>query len=560
MRLVHPARVIQKLRQRRVGGGELVIMDLQSARIVEASRPEVARAHQRHVADAAPGCGRRRVVERLREIARYAAQEVGVVVVLPAHPLVVVQLLGQVDLVTGGAELGAAMQVLQERLLVERRLALHQLPVHPSQDRVVAEREGVVQGFLDREVGVAAGRIDVGDRVAGRAGDAGAREGVLANVVVGVVEPGALEGPREERYRVVAARAPAGGLHVAIALHADVPGLAHREQVRRVAERAEAMGAVVPLLVGVAVALPAIGIHHQRSGRNEIAGGGARQRRGVILRSGRGSLLIPVPRVLRLDQQHDTGKRRRERSPSPSELPVDPLAGQTVQHVEPRQRKRRYHVHPVGAVAQHRILQVEEAEAGQRDSRQQQHERRGKERDPGADRAPVGSLPRIAEMQGTEDEYRNDDQEPEHQVQQKHDLVEVVLQRLAGPPFEPGDRAQVDRVDGEQREQREDGEQEPSEPRSDGRNVADPGAIGRTCRDGVLRSHPACSSLFDCRDPDPDPHRLAAGSKPRVVLVVEPVATRAILSRHRQRADRIAVAGVQIHVLGPPVRLENEAP
>ena len=101
VRLVHPAGVIQQLRQGRVGSGELVIMNLEDARAVEAASPEVARAHQRHVAGAAPVRGRRRVVKRLREIARHAAQEVRVVVVLPAHPLVVVQLLGQVDLVAG---------------------------------------------------------------------------------------------------------------------------------------------------------------------------------------------------------------------------------------------------------------------------------------------------------------------------------------------------------------------------------------------------------------------------------------------------------------------------
>ena len=168
------------------------------------------------------------------------------------------------------------MKVLQERLLVERRLALDQLTIHPFQDRVVAECEGVVQRLLDREVGVATGRIDIRDRVAGRAGDAGPRQGIPADLVVGVVEPVALESPGEERHGIVAARAPAGGVDVAVAPHGDVPGLAHREQVRRVAERADAMGAVVPLLVGVFVTFPAIGIHHQRPGGNEMAGRGAR--------------------------------------------------------------------------------------------------------------------------------------------------------------------------------------------------------------------------------------------------------------------------------------------
>src|SRR6266446_1691990 len=94
------------------------------------------------------------------------------------------------------------MKVLQKRLLVKRRLALDQLAVHPFQDRFVAEGEGVVQRLLDREVGVAAGRIDIRDRMAGRAGDASPCQGILADVVVGVVEPVALESPGEKRHRV----------------------------------------------------------------------------------------------------------------------------------------------------------------------------------------------------------------------------------------------------------------------------------------------------------------------------------------------------------------------
>ena len=213
-------------------------------------------------------------------------------------------------------------------------------------------------------------------------------------------------------------------------------------------------------------------------------------------------------------------------------------------------------MHPVGAVAQRRVLQVEQAEAGQRDSREQQHERGGKQRDAGADRAAVGTLPRIAEMQRAEHDDRDDDQESEHQVQQEHDLVEVVLQRLAGPPFEPRDRAQVHRVDGEQREQREDAQHKLSQPGSDGWNVADPGTTGGARLGRVLQSHLPAPPSPSAQIPD----RLPPGCEARVVLVVEPVATRGILSAHRKRSDRVAVAGVQIHVLGPSVRLEHEPP
>ena len=70
--------------------------------------PKSADAEQRHVAAVAVGLGLRRVVEAGDAVPGDAAQQKRVVVVLPAQPLVVVQLLRQVHLVAGAAELGAS--------------------------------------------------------------------------------------------------------------------------------------------------------------------------------------------------------------------------------------------------------------------------------------------------------------------------------------------------------------------------------------------------------------------------------------------------------------------
>ena len=120
-------------------------------------------------------------------MARYAGEEVRVVVVLAAQELVVVQFLGQVDLVAGAAELGGRVQRLEEGPFVQFGLRLDQLMVDELEERGVAEGERVVLGLLDRVVGVAAGTVDVGDRVAGGAGDAGVR-GRLLDVELRVVE------------------------------------------------------------------------------------------------------------------------------------------------------------------------------------------------------------------------------------------------------------------------------------------------------------------------------------------------------------------------------------
>ena len=168
---------------------------------------------------------------------------------------------------------------------MERRFAFDELTVDPLQKRVGAECKRVVQGFLEREISISAGRVDVGDRVARRAGDARPRHRIVAEIVAGIVESSALECPGKERCRIVAARAPARGVNVAVSLHAHPARLPDREQIRWIAERAEAMSAVIPFLVDILMALLTIGIHHQGFRRNEIARGGTRQRRKVVLLS-----------------------------------------------------------------------------------------------------------------------------------------------------------------------------------------------------------------------------------------------------------------------------------
>ena len=139
-----------------------MVVDAQLGGAGEQLGAEIARRLERHVAAAAIRLGLRRVVEAARAVPRNAAQQERIVMVLAAEEfLVVVQRQRQVHLVAGRAELGRAVKVLQERLLVERRLGLDELIVDPLQQRVVAERERVVQRLFDRVVGVAARAVDV---------------------------------------------------------------------------------------------------------------------------------------------------------------------------------------------------------------------------------------------------------------------------------------------------------------------------------------------------------------------------------------------------------------
>ena len=67
-------------------------------------------------------------------MAGHAAEQVGVVMVLPAEEfLVVVDRVRNAHLVAGGAELRRLVERLQVRLLVQLWLRLHELVVHPLQ-------------------------------------------------------------------------------------------------------------------------------------------------------------------------------------------------------------------------------------------------------------------------------------------------------------------------------------------------------------------------------------------------------------------------------------------
>ena len=179
---------------------------------------EIRRGLERHVAFGAIGLGLVGIIERPGIHPRHAREQVRIVVVLAAQELlVVVHRVGDAHLVTGGAELGRLVEGLEEGLLVELRLALHQLLVDEIGQRVGGrEGEGVMHRFLDGVVAVADGALvgafQVRDGVTSHAGDARLRGRVVHHVEVGIIE-----GPGEEWHRVMAAGAPAGSLHRSVA-------------------------------------------------------------------------------------------------------------------------------------------------------------------------------------------------------------------------------------------------------------------------------------------------------------------------------------------------------
>ena len=109
-----------------------------------------------------------------------SAEKIRVVVVLaPQELLVFVELEGDVDLVTGGAELGGLVKRLEKSFLVKARLPFYQAVVDPLEKRVCAGSERIMKWLLDGVVGVSPRAVQVRDRVAHSARDAGMRRGVI---------------------------------------------------------------------------------------------------------------------------------------------------------------------------------------------------------------------------------------------------------------------------------------------------------------------------------------------------------------------------------------------
>ena len=109
--------------------------------------------------------------------------------VLPAQKvLIVVQFPGNAHLMASGAELRCLVVIFQKSFLVKLRLGLHQLVVDKLQKLVRAERERIMNRFLDRIIRVAPCAVHVGDGVASGARNARMGGGMIYIVKFRVVE------------------------------------------------------------------------------------------------------------------------------------------------------------------------------------------------------------------------------------------------------------------------------------------------------------------------------------------------------------------------------------
>ena len=86
----------------------------------------------------------RRIVETRHTVAGHAAQMVRIVVILPAKPLVGVELFRQVHLVARAAELGRLVQRLEKRFLVKCRFRFDELAVVDPDDPWSVSKDNIL--------------------------------------------------------------------------------------------------------------------------------------------------------------------------------------------------------------------------------------------------------------------------------------------------------------------------------------------------------------------------------------------------------------------------------
>ncbi len=364
------------------------------------------------------------IVKAARPDAGNTTQQVGIVMVLAAQEfLVVVQLDRDADLVANRAELCHAVERLEESLLVKIGLGLDGLVVQPLQQGVVTGGERIVLRLFDGVCSVADRAVDVGHSMADGAGDAGA-----GGRMVDIVKIRIVEGSAEERHGIMTAGTPAGGAHIAVALQAHLPGLAHAEQVGRIIERAEVMRGVEPVVIDIGVAFQAITVHHQDRSRDKIARGRVHRRRFVILLALRGPLGVPFPRVLTVHDTHDDCKGSDSHTPAGSPIPLDLGTRAAVQHVEGHRNYRRNQVQNIddgagqGACRQLRqLLQLNESEARQRRDATDR-----KQGDAQAHRQAVGPAAGGSQVREAEEQEWNHDQDAEHHMGDEHGKREPV--------------------------------------------------------------------------------------------------------------------------------------
>src|SRR5256885_5418957 len=155
----------------------------------------------------------------------------------------------------------------------------------------------------------------------------------------------------------------------------------------------------------------------------------------VICPFGRAGL-VPFARIMRVQRIHRSDRDSTRAHPAQSHAQFDARSSEPMQDVEPYRHEWRDDMRPVCAGAQRRIFQIKyPANANERQPREQQQQAHPKQQVSDAHRTAIWAVVSILNMEGAEDDYRQDEQKSQHQVREEHVHVEIVLECLARSLF-----------------------------------------------------------------------------------------------------------------------------
>jgi len=289
--------------------------------------------------------------------------------------------------------------------------------------------------------------IDSGrrDGVTSEAGDTGLSAWILIRVVVGFVETAGEQGDR-----IMAGCAQAGRAHVAVAFQQHAACILDAETVGGVVEGAQGMHASPVLPGDVSMALGADLVSHQVGRRDASVGGDLGQGgcKGAFH-----AYFVPCIHEVQDESrghQSDCGRR-----PAHAPVPLEPRAGKAVQYEQPGHGERRDDMHPVGQVANLRIVDLEKAESGEQDAGEEQGDQAEIKADACADRIAVRAPPGTSQVQGAEQQRWDRQEQAESEMAQEQTEIETILICLPGDGLSQGYAGQIQRVNCHEPEERE---------------------------------------------------------------------------------------------------------
>ncbi len=161
---------------------------------------------------------------------------------------------------------------------------------------------------------------------------------------------------------------------------------------------------------------------------------------------------------------------------------------EAVQNKQPHKHQRGQQVHPVGRLPHPRVVDLEEPEAGQQNTRDKQHDDSSVERQPRPHCVAVVAPPGAAHVQGTKQQRGHQQQQPQAEMREEHQQVKIVLvvpgAELAGHI----DDDQIQGIDCQQPEQRQHKGQQTPQTRADDR--------GHTCLRAVFGDRSGCHGFL----------------------------------------------------------------